>query len=246
MKEALLLSVLLWSAGTPPYTPTSQYERRQIEGWTVLVNRELLDEHPALAERVLRHLQNHLYRVAFAVPEPALQHLQQVPIWVEYRNRPERHPCMCYHPSAAWLRQHGFNPDKAGSVELAGAENFLKWTRHQPSMVFHELAHAYHHQVLGHDHPVVRRAYAQARAGGTYDKVLHINGSTRRHYAMNNDKEYFAETAEAYFGTNDFYPFTRAELKRHDPEAYELHQRLWTEPFAAMQKPKPDADAPSR
>jgi len=246
VKVTFLLSALLWSAAPSPFPPTSRYERRHIEGWTVLLNRELLDEHGALAERVLRHLQNHLYRITFVVPESALERLRQVPIWVEYRNRPERHPCMCYHPSAAWLKANGFNPEKAGSVELAGAENFLKWTHDQPWMVFHELAHAYHHQVLGHGHPVIRKAYEQAKAGGTYDKVLHINGSTPRHYAMNNDQEYFAETAEAYFGTNDFYPFTRAELKQHDPEAYRMHERLWTEPFAPSRGAQADAATPSR
>jgi hypothetical protein len=47
---------------------------------------------------------------------------------------------------------------------------------------------------------------------------------------MNNTKEYFAETTEAFFGTNDFYPFVRAELKQLDPEVYRLHKKLWTQP----------------
>lgn len=53
--------------------------------------------------------------------------------------------------------------------------------------------------------------------------------------AMSNAKEYFAESSEAYFGRNDFYPFTRAELKEHDPQMYDLLERLWqchTEPIA--------------
>jgi Mlc titration factor MtfA (ptsG expression regulator) len=56
-----------------------------------------------------------------------------------------------------------------------------------------------------------------------------------RAYAMSNAKEYFAESSEAYFGRNDFYPFTRAELKEHDPQMYDLLERLWqcrTEPAA--------------
>jgi dipeptidyl-peptidase-4 len=28
--------------------------------------------------------------------------------------------------------------------------------------------------------------------------------------------EYFAETTEAYFSRNDFFPFTRAELLEHE------------------------------
>ncbi|MBN1815961.1 MAG: hypothetical protein JW828_01285 [Sedimentisphaerales bacterium] len=224
-----LASLLLGAAGEtePKYPPTSLYQRQTIEGWSVLVHRDLLDKHPDLADKVLRHLKSHLYQISYMLPEGAVVKLQQVPIWVEYKNRPEKHPCMCYHPSAQWLKENDFNPDKAGSVELAGAETFLQWTKDQPWMVFHELAHAYHHQVLGYGHPEIRKAYRKAKESGAYESVLHINGSTRRHYAMNNDQEYFAETAEAFFGTNDFYPFTRAELKQHDPDAYELHKKLW-------------------
>ncbi len=209
------------------YAPTVDYERQEIEGWTVLVHRSLLDDHPELAARVLRHLRSHLYQITFMVPEEAVTKLRKVAIWVEYQNRPELHPCMCYHPSRQWLEENGFNPEKAGSVELAGSENFLAWTKLQPWMIFHELAHAYHHQVLGYGHAEIREAFERAKESGTYDAVLHIDGSTHRHYALNNDQEYFAETAEAFFGTNDFYPFTRAELRQHDHAAYELHRQLW-------------------
>ena len=39
--------------------------------------------------------------------------------------------------------------------------------------------------------------------------------------------EYFAETTEAYFSRNDFYPFNRDELKSHDPEMFDLLTALW-------------------
>ena len=95
-------------------------------------------------------------------------------------------------------------------------------------MVLHELAHGYHHLVLGYDNKQVNEAYNQAVKEGGYESVLHINGQKRRAYALNNDQEYFAETAEAYFGTNDFYPFVRSELKEHDPRMFELHEQLWS------------------
>jgi hypothetical protein len=57
--------------------------------------------------------------------------------------------------------------------------------------------------------------------------VLHVRGEKRRHYALNNDQEYFAEATEAYFGTNDFYPFVRGELKEHDPKMVELLEAVW-------------------
>jgi hypothetical protein len=32
---------------------------------------------------------------------------------------------------------------------------------------------------------------------------------------------------EAFFGTNDFYPFVRAELREHDPEMFEVLREVW-------------------
>jgi len=52
-------------------------------------------------------------------------------------------------------------------------------------------------------------------------------GKMGRHYALNNAKEFFAEMSEAYFGTNDFYPFVRAELRQYDPEAFDLLTSIW-------------------
>ena len=60
--------------------------------------------------------------------------------------------------------------------------------------------------------------------------MLHINGKKTQHYALTNEKEFFAEMTEAYFGQNDFYPFNRAELKRDEPELYELLTKIWGTP----------------
>jgi hypothetical protein len=223
----MCIIVLLMGSTAKEYPPTSDYRLRQIEGWKVLVNKTLLDDHPDLADETLKLLTSHLYRITRVIPHQALNKLRDIPIWVEYKYK--RHPCMCYHPSKEWLTQNGFNPEKAGSVEVANAENFLTWTIGQPWMVLHELAHGYHHLVLGHDNVKIKEAYKKALEAGKYESVLHINGEKRRAYALNNDQEYFAETAEAYFGTNDFYPFVRSELKEHDPQMFELHQRLWSD-----------------
>jgi hypothetical protein len=134
---------------------------------------------------------------------------------------------MCYHVSAGWLRDHDMNPDKAGAVEIANAKNFLTWTHQQPWMVLHELAHGYHHQFLGFGHAGVRACYKNAVESKSYESVLHINGRKERAYALTNEMEYFAEASEAYFGTNDFYPFVRAELKKHDPKMFALLEKVW-------------------
>ena len=210
----------------PPYDPVEDYIEHRVEGWKVLVNKRLeCEEQKELCNQTIKLLGDHLFRVSRVVPEVALAKLRMVPIWVESAH--PRHPCMCYHISPDWLRGHGMNPAKAGAVELANAKNFLSWTNDQPWMVLHELAHAYHHQVLGHDHAELKASYERAVASKSYESVLHVGGQKKRHYALNNDQEYFAEATEAYFGTNDFYPFVRPELKQHDPEMYDLLEKLW-------------------
>jgi dipeptidyl-peptidase-4 len=57
--------------------------------------------------------------------------------------------------------------------------------------------------------------------------VLLYTGKVVRHYATTNHKEYFAEATEAYFYRNDFYPFVRAELQRHDSIMHDLLVEIW-------------------
>ena len=54
-------------------------------------------------------------------------------------------------------------------------------------------------------------------------------------------KHAFAESTEAFFGTNDFYPFTRAELKEHDPEMFKVLCEVWginRKPSSEPEKPQ--------
>ena len=210
----------------PPDKPTSYYPKRQIRGWTLRINRDLLAEDNAkLLAEVLAELENHLYRIERVVPAEAVEKLKKVVLWLEYDNAKARHAH--YHPGAGWLKANRYNRDKVKGVEFGSARGFLRGVRHQPWMVLHELAHGYHDQVLGFDHPKVLAAYDAAKKSGKYEKVLIWNGRVGRHYAMTNHKEYFAENTEAYFGTNDIYPFVKAELKKHDPVMYALLEELW-------------------
>jgi Mlc titration factor MtfA (ptsG expression regulator) len=94
-------------------------------------------------------------------------------------------------------------------------------------VILHELAHAYHDQVLGFDEPRIQKAWARFKDSGKYEKVLHISGNMRRHYALTDPKEFFAEMTEAFFGTNDFYPFVHGELKKELPEVHQLLDEIW-------------------
>ncbi len=189
------------------------------------MNYRLIDENKKLGRDVLKLMRTKLVDINRTIPKSALKHLHEVPIWLEYENK--HVVCACYHPSKQWLIENHFNPEKAKSVEIGNTRNFMDWTIHQPSMVLHELAHAYHHRVLGYDNADIKKAYDEAVKAGIYESVLRYNGDNGRAYALNNDQEYFAEQTEAYFGTNDFYPFVRAELMKHDPLMYETLKKLW-------------------
>ena len=56
------------------------------------------------------------------------------------------------------------------------------------------------------------------------------NGRIQKAYAITNPKEYFAESSEARFGRNDFFPCNRQELQQHDPEIARLMDTLWQLP----------------
>jgi hypothetical protein len=210
---------------TTPYDPTSRYTLQEIEGWRIRVNRTLPKDHKARWEEARNLLRFQLYQITRRVPNAAVAQLRKVPIWVEWRE--PHHPCTVYHPGVDWLREHGMNPEKARCVEIANIGNFLAWTLDQPWMVLHELAHAYHDQVLGFENAAVQSAFQRAVDSKAYESVLNISGARVRHYALTNVREYFAELTEAYFGTNDFYPFVRAELKEHDPTGYRLAETVW-------------------
>ncbi len=209
----------------PKFVETSAYQTRQIEGWTVHINRILLNEKSELGEKALRLLRSKLQDIRRTVPAQAVKELVKVPIWLGVN---DGHPrCAAYHPSFDWLRNNGFNTDKAKSVEISNAQLFLNWSTVQPAMVLHELAHAYHDQVLGWQHEKVKKAYQAAVKSGSYDSVLHYSGRVKKAYAMSNAKEYFAEATEAYFSTNDFYPFVRPELREHDPQMTKVLEGVW-------------------
>ena len=203
----------------------------RVRGWPVLLNNDWASSNPAVATAILAHLDNQLYRVERAVGSEHLEILRTVNIWVEGDDPHGLLGGMCYHPNADWLKSHGYDPRRALGVEISNPEEFLVVTRTQPWVVMHELAHAYHHQVLGFDNPELVALYESAVASGDYEETFRLRGHPDRHYALTNPMEYFAEGTEAYLGTNDYYPFVRGELMRHDPDLARYLAGVW-EPSA--------------
>jgi hypothetical protein len=227
---AVVALVTVWSpldAQLPQPLPTS-HTKRVIEGWTVHIDdRLLVDADKELGEHALRILANRLYDIKHLVPADKVARLQKVPIWID-KTHGKLRPAQ-YHPSAGWLKTNGYSQELAKCVHIPVAADFASANhqRTQPWSVMHELAHAYHDQVLGFDHAEIHAAWARFRDSGKYKNVLHISGKKTAHYGLTNPMEFFAEMTETYFGHNDYYPFNRAELQRDEPEVFELLTKIW-------------------
>lgn len=200
---------------------------RNVEGWTIKVDPELLTpENKARGQRMLKALANHLQRVEFILPAEKVKALKEISIWVEYAGVGRG---LVYHPSSQWLAKNGMDPRMARHVHVPKVDHLLdpnQWAKH-PYAIMHELAHAYHDQVLGFDDEEIIAAFQQAKKAKIYESVLAHNHIKVEHYSLTNHKEYFAESTESYLGVNDFYPFVRAELKEHDPRMFALQEKIW-------------------
>ncbi|MEC7566568.1 MAG: hypothetical protein VX738_12880 [Planctomycetota bacterium] len=205
------------------FDSTTSYKIRQVHGWTVHIQRRLLREKREIGSKAYAIVTDQLSMLTRKLPHDKLKRLQQVPIWICDRPDGPIH----YHPNRQWLVENGYNPDKAGAVDISRAMNIIQSENTQPSVLLHELAHAFHHQVLSFDHAAIKTAYQNAVKSGKYESVLGIRGKNQRHYALTNEKEYFAECTEAFFATNDFFPFVRSELQQFDPEIYHVLVRVW-------------------
>lgn len=221
-----LVPVVLLATVVPTEAQTltaDDYEATSIGGWTVHVEKSLVD-HPRRAE-ALALLEKKLFAVRKAVPSAAVPKLRQVPIWLSR----DAAPGAAYHPSAGWLSENGRVVEMEKAVEIQNIDHFLDWAAVQPWMMLHELAHAYHDRFLplGFENGPIKRAFKKAVANRDYRRVLYHDRTRVRHYGLNNQMEFFAETTEAYFGKNDFQPFNKRQLRAFDSTAYRMVEKAW-------------------
>jgi hypothetical protein len=199
-----------------------------VRGFTVLVNPEA-EKYADELKVAFEELDAQLKKICAVVPDKPLAALKKVKFWLEWQTK--KNGAAEFHVSRGWLRDNGYNPEKAGGVEINNLKNFVDWSRKtQPWMILHELAHAYHFLTLGDKYAPLEAAYKQAMERKLYESVEFVGGGKRKAYATTSPAEYFAELSEAYFGKNDFAPFTRAELEKHDPVGFELMKKAWGEP----------------
>lgn len=218
--------------------PAVERQAKQLEGWKLLIHPELFEKDRAATDRALELLKVQLQEIVRVVPPAAVAELRKVPLWIspEY---PQVQPRAEYHPGAGWLRDNGRDPAMEKGIEFTNVRIFEQETKRMPNFALHELAHAYHDRTLakGFGNEELKAAFENAKEKGLYERVEQRFGDGRsketRAYALTNPMEYFAECTEAFFSTNDFFPFTRDQLAKHDPTMFALLQKLWGAPSEA-------------
>ncbi|MGC6467716.1 MAG: hypothetical protein ACON5N_19210 [Akkermansiaceae bacterium] len=203
------------------------HEIRDVEGWRVLVDVSLLKgEAKPTGDLALKILGQRLHRIKMRVPEKPVAKMQEIPIFLD-----RAHPLggAHFHPSADWLAGNGYDPAMGESVHLTSAQRLIDAAKRSGAgcVVLHELAHAYHFRELGFDDQDIVAGYEQFKQSGKFEMVPYGNGQKRPHYGLMNQMEYFAEMTEAFFVSNDFFPFVRTEIAANDPHTYQLIGKIW-------------------
>jgi len=239
-----LFAFLCLSAFSGEKTPLpTAHTTRNIEGWNVRVDDRLLQgEGAAVGERALKLLGARLVAITIVVPEKALAKLRAITIELDLNYGDLR--AMQYHPDADWLKENGYSEKLAKCVHIPEVEDFLSPEENlrMPWVVLHELAHGFHDQTIGFEDARVIAVWKKFCDSGKYKSVLTTSGKMREHYGLTDQKEFFAEMTEAYFGSNDFYPFVTGELKQAEPEIFALLAEIWgplpgSAPVAPKTKP---------
>jgi hypothetical protein len=175
----------------------------------------------------LQVLESNAKRIQEVLPPAAWEKISGIPIWLEYER--DKSYGGAYFGSQEWLIANGLSGAKAKSIQFHSSLAVMVGSLQNPLM--HEIAHAYHDLVLSYFYEPIFAAYRSAQLSGRYNAVRHSSGRFEIAYAMRNHREFFAALSEAYFGTGDFFPFTREDLKEFDPVSYRAISDAWERPF---------------
>jgi hypothetical protein len=232
----VLTTAFVSAQGTAPKGPKKKddspagYKKDNLRGFLLYFSDEVLkqDRDSKLERKPLEALERELIIVENVLPADKVKNLKAVPIWVEWNERLAMGNgrrggavAVFYGGHQSNLLGGDKNPVKANAVTILSLKSLT--AEHQPKtdsgrcVTLHELAHAFHHFVVG-DNPLVSITYKQSMERKLYDKELYI---------ATNEHEYFAELTCAYLDRLDYFPRNRDELKKHDPKAYEMMIKLW-------------------
>ncbi|KAI8803947.1 hypothetical protein BJ742DRAFT_468248 [Cladochytrium replicatum] len=229
MKPSLPLLAFL---ATPAFAwaPTTDYIKETYRGRNILF-------HKALNLGVIRPWVQGRLDVVSDLAIPVLDGLPTA-YWVDPENNDTgTSTCALFHPVGTSVLPN-INPEKQGNIVVFA--NCVDYTD-QPTAFLHELAHAFEafnnlYATIGDVYTkrpsfYANTAYRRVNVSPTCDNIdtcmVYGQLGGGPHYGNTNEAEYFAELTEAYFGINDYWPYTRPDLCRVDPAGCVLVETLY-------------------
>lgn len=217
---SLSLACLLVSNASQATT----YSKIVIEGNQVYLSSDLTSKVKK-SNATVDFLRSKLQAIYRNTPRKHHPFFKSIKIWIEDETQNVHR--LVYYPSGKKVHGVGNDPRKARSIVIHNAESYLATAKNQPWILLHEFSHAYFHQILKGKFMPVQNAYKNANQKGLYKKISKNDGTIVDSYALTDYREYFAELTESYFGENNFYPFTRLELKNYDPVGFRAIKKAW-------------------
>ncbi len=213
-------------------TPQRELATVQLDAWTVLVEKQLLDENPELSKKALDRLRQQLAELKRRFPDPTKKLFQKLTLFLMYGEHAEgggRNNGLEYFQRHAPAHFEHLDPRMASSILIYSADNYVWLPERRALMALaHEFSHAYQLEQWPETEPRIYDTWDDAMARRLYHKVKHEDGSVlERGYAAVNQLEYFAELSMVYFVGGYYTPFSREELKTYDPQGYEMVRSMW-------------------
>ncbi len=212
--------------------PPREYVTTHAGKWTVMVEKQLHADTPALAKQALARLTKKLGEAMKALPEPSHAKLQKLRIFLMYGPKAKgggHDEGLDYIQKNEPAHYKQLDPRWASGVVIYSAENYVQISEFWAiKALVHEFAHAHHLEQWPEDQPDILRAWQNAMKRRLYHGVKDDQGKTvAKAYAATNQLEYFAELSCVYFVGCNYQPFNRKELKAYDPVGYAMIEKMW-------------------
>ncbi|QJW96070.1 hypothetical protein [Frigoriglobus tundricola] len=212
--------------------PVPGRKTRKIEGFTFVFSEDAVTADPSKYERPpLEVLEYECKLLSKMLSPKALDVLRRLVIFVDWddrvalaNGRSGAALASYYSHSPQQIVAEGKHPLQSRGVTIHSLKALTEQRQPKndariPCLLLHEFAHAVHDQLFGYDHAGIKAAYEQAMERSLYEKDF---------YAATNAREFFAEMTCVYLDRLNYYPHTRADLKKHDPVTFKTLEGIWS------------------